>query len=94
MQIVAPALRLERTSEGTSIMHTLNQTAARLEAGEPSLALIDQCLDRIKSSGGEGDRAFLKVYGDRARGEADRRDAGQRDQRAAPVAGGQRAKPI
>lgn len=48
-------------------MRTLNQIAARLEAGEPSLTLIGRCLDRIKDPAGEGGRTFLKVYGERAR---------------------------
>src|ERR1043166_9741305 len=47
-------------------MRTLKQIAARLEAGEPSRALIDQCLDRIKDASGEGGRTFLKVYGEGA----------------------------
>ncbi|HUI95985.1 MAG TPA: amidase [Xanthobacteraceae bacterium] len=56
-------------------MRTLNQIAARLEAGEPSLTLIDQCLDRIKDPAGEGGRTFLKVYGERARTTAEAFDA-------------------
>ena len=48
-------------------MRTLNQIAARLEAGEPSQALIGQCLDRIKDASGEGGRTFLKVHGEAAR---------------------------
>src|SRR5215469_1033694 len=56
-------------------MRTLNQIAARLEAGEPTLTLIDQCLDRIKDPAGEGGRTFLKVYGERARMTAEAFDA-------------------
>src|SRR5215472_9372988 len=56
-------------------MRTLNQIAARLDAGEPSLALIDRCLDRIKDPAGEGGRTFLKVYGERARTAAETVDA-------------------
>jgi aspartyl-tRNA(Asn)/glutamyl-tRNA(Gln) amidotransferase subunit A len=56
-------------------MRTLKQIAARLEAGEPSRALIDQCLDRIKDASGEGARTFLKVYGEAARNAADAYDA-------------------
>jgi aspartyl-tRNA(Asn)/glutamyl-tRNA(Gln) amidotransferase subunit A len=56
-------------------MRTLKQIAARLEAGEPSRALIDQCLDRIKDATGEGGRTFLKVYGEAARTAADACDA-------------------
>ena len=56
-------------------MRTLNQIAARLEAGEPSQALIGQCLDRIKDASGEGGRTFLKVYGEAARTTAEAYDA-------------------
>ncbi len=56
-------------------MRTLKQIAARLEAGEPSRALIDQCLDRIKDASGEGGRTFLKVHGEAARTTADIYDA-------------------
>jgi aspartyl-tRNA(Asn)/glutamyl-tRNA(Gln) amidotransferase subunit A len=52
-------------------MRTLSQIAARLEAGEPSRALIDDCLDRIKDPSGEGARTFLKVYGEEARAAAE-----------------------
>jgi aspartyl-tRNA(Asn)/glutamyl-tRNA(Gln) amidotransferase subunit A len=56
-------------------MRTLNQIAARLEAGEPSRALIDQCLDRIKDPAGEGGRTYLRVYGEAARTTAETFDA-------------------
>jgi len=56
-------------------MRTLKQIAARLEAGEPGVALIDQCLDRIKDGAGEGGRTFLKVYGEAARTTAEAYDA-------------------
>src|SRR5215470_18601465 len=56
-------------------MRTLKQIAARLEAGEPSRTLIDQCLDRIKDASGEGGRTFTKVYGEAARTTADSYDA-------------------
>src|SRR5258708_40157660 len=56
-------------------MRTLNQIAARLDAGEPSRLLIDQCLDRIKDATGEGGRTFTKVYGEAARTTADAYDA-------------------
>jgi Asp-tRNA(Asn)/Glu-tRNA(Gln) amidotransferase A subunit family amidase len=52
-------------------MHALNQVAARLEAIEPSRALIDRCLERIRDPEGEGARTFLKVYGEAARATAD-----------------------
>jgi aspartyl-tRNA(Asn)/glutamyl-tRNA(Gln) amidotransferase subunit A len=56
-------------------MRTLKQIAARLEAGEPSRGLIDQCLDRIKDASGEGGRTFTKVYGEAARTAAEAYDA-------------------
>ena len=56
-------------------MRTLKQIAARLEAGEPSRTLIDQCLDRIKEPTGEGGRTFVKVYGEAARTTAEAYDA-------------------
>jgi aspartyl-tRNA(Asn)/glutamyl-tRNA(Gln) amidotransferase subunit A len=56
-------------------MRTLRQIAARLEAGEPGRALIDQCLDRIKDPSGEGGRTFLKVYGEAACTTAEAYDA-------------------
>src|SRR3981081_1520134 len=56
-------------------MPTLNQIATRLETGEASRALVDQCLERIKDAAGEGPRTFLKVYGEDARMAADAYDA-------------------
>src|SRR5262249_54962405 len=56
-------------------MRTLHQIAARLEAAEPSRALIDRCLERIKDPTGEGPRAFLKIYAEAARATADAYDA-------------------
>src|SRR4030088_1654333 len=56
-------------------MPTLNQIATRLETGEASRALVDQCLERIKDPAGEGARTFLKVYGEDARRAADAYDA-------------------
>src|SRR3981189_704581 len=64
-------------------MPTLNQLATRLETGEASRALVDQCLERIKDAAGEGPRTFLKVYGENARMAADAYDALRRH-RAAP----------
>jgi len=52
-------------------MHALNQIAAKLEAIEPSRALVDRCLERIRDPEGEGARTFLKVYGEAARATAD-----------------------
>src|ERR1700731_4638561 len=63
------------THKAPASMRTLNQIAARLEAGEPSLALLEQCLDRIKDASGEGGRTFLKVYGAAARTTAEAYDA-------------------
>src|SRR5215468_3661158 len=59
-------------------MRTLNQIAARLEAGEPSRALMDRCLHRIAEASGEGQRTYLKVYGEAARASADAYDAQRR----------------
>src|SRR5262249_3749307 len=70
------------TPKAFASMRTLKQIAARLEAGEPGLALIDQCLDRIKDASGEGGRTFLKVYGEASRTTADAYDALRR--RGAP----------
>jgi aspartyl-tRNA(Asn)/glutamyl-tRNA(Gln) amidotransferase subunit A len=53
---------------------SLNQIATRLETGEASRALIDQCLERIKDAAGEGSRTFLKVYGESARMAAETYD--------------------
>src|SRR5262245_24071112 len=64
--------------QGLSSMRTLKQIAARLEAGEPGVALIEQCLDRIKDGSGEGGRTFLKVYGEAARTAAEATDAQRR----------------
>src|ERR1700742_2225204 len=59
-------------------MRTLHQIAARLEAAEPSRALIDRCLDRIKDPAGEGSRTFLKIYAEAARATADAHDVMRR----------------
>jgi aspartyl-tRNA(Asn)/glutamyl-tRNA(Gln) amidotransferase subunit A len=63
------------THKASASMRTLNQIAARLEAGEPGTALIDQCLGRIKDATGEGGRTFLRVYGEAARTTAEAYDA-------------------
>src|SRR5216683_684317 len=69
-------------------MRSLSQIAARLDAGEPSRALIDQCIERIKDPAGEGDRVFLKVYGEAARTAADAFDQlRRRDATPSPYAG-------
>src|SRR5215472_5210537 len=59
-------------------MRTLNQIAARLEAWEPSRALVDRCLHGIAEASGEGQRTYLKVYGEAARASADAYDAQRR----------------
>src|SRR5215813_6947618 len=69
------AAPLRPAPQGPPSMRTLKQIAARLEAGEPSRTLIDQCLDRIKDASGEGGRTFTKVYGEAARTTADSYDA-------------------
>ena len=54
---------------------TLAQLAADLVAGRTtSRALVDAALARIADPSGEGKRAFVKVYGERARAAADAQD--------------------
>ncbi len=56
-------------------MWTVAQLAADLAAGRSSSrALVEQALARIGEPGGEGSRAFLKVYADSARADADAAD--------------------
>ena len=56
-------------------MWTVAQLAADLEAGRTSSRdLAEQALGRIGERGGEGNRAFLKVYADSARADADHAD--------------------
>jgi aspartyl-tRNA(Asn)/glutamyl-tRNA(Gln) amidotransferase subunit A len=56
-------------------MWTVAQLAADLDAGRTSSReLVEQALARIGDRGGEGSRAFLKVYADSARAEADHAD--------------------
>jgi aspartyl-tRNA(Asn)/glutamyl-tRNA(Gln) amidotransferase subunit A len=56
-------------------MWTVAQLAADLDAGRTSSReLVEQALARIGAPGGEGGRAFLKVYADAARAEADAAD--------------------
>jgi aspartyl-tRNA(Asn)/glutamyl-tRNA(Gln) amidotransferase subunit A len=56
-------------------MWTVAQLAADLEAGRSSSReLVEQALARIGDRGGEGARAFLKVYADGARADADHAD--------------------
>jgi aspartyl-tRNA(Asn)/glutamyl-tRNA(Gln) amidotransferase subunit A len=56
-------------------MWTVAQLAADLDAGRTSSReLVEQALARIGDRGGEGARAFLKVYADAARADADHAD--------------------
>ena len=56
-------------------MRTVAQLAAELDAGRTtSRELVEQSLARIADPGGEGARAFLKVYAESARAEADHCD--------------------
>jgi aspartyl-tRNA(Asn)/glutamyl-tRNA(Gln) amidotransferase subunit A len=55
---------------------TLNELSRRLARGETtSRALVEESLERIADPEGEGARAFLTVYAERARAEADAVDA-------------------
>jgi aspartyl-tRNA(Asn)/glutamyl-tRNA(Gln) amidotransferase subunit A len=56
-------------------MWTVAQLAADLAAGKTSSReLVEQALAKINDRAGEGSRAFLKVYADSARAEADHSD--------------------
>jgi len=56
-------------------MWTVAQLAADLDKGRTtSRELVEQALARIADGGGEGKRAFLKVYSDSARADADYSD--------------------
>jgi len=56
-------------------MWTVAQLAADLDAGRASSrGLVEQALAKIDERAGEGSRAFLKVYADAARAEADHCD--------------------
>ncbi|MGE0873312.1 MAG: amidase [Burkholderiales bacterium] len=56
-------------------MKTVQQLAADLAAGNiTSRELVDRALARIADPAGEGTRAFIKVYADTARAEADHSD--------------------
>ena len=56
-------------------MRTVAQLAAELDAGRTtSRELVEQSLARIADPGGEGARAFIKVYAESARAEADHCD--------------------
>jgi aspartyl-tRNA(Asn)/glutamyl-tRNA(Gln) amidotransferase subunit A len=56
-------------------MWTVAQLCADLSAGKTSSReLVEQALARIGDSAGEGRRAFLKVYAEAARADADHAD--------------------
>ncbi len=56
-------------------MWTVAQLSAELASGKTtSRELVEQALARIAERSGEGERAFLKVYADSARSEADHAD--------------------
>src|SRR5262245_44899645 len=70
-------------------MWTVAQLAADLDAGRTSSReLVEQALARIADPAGEGARAFLKVYADAARADADSADRlRKRGVRRSPVDG-------
>ncbi len=70
-------------------MRTIAEHAQALAEGRvTSRALIEDCLARIADAGGEGSRAFIKVYTEPARASADAIDALRRAGRApGPYAG-------
>lgn len=70
-------------------MWTVAQLAADLAAGRTtSRELVEQALARIAAAYGEGPRAFLKVYEEAARAEADYADAlRKRGVRRSPIEG-------
>lgn len=56
-------------------MNTVSTLSAALASGQTtSRALVEQALARIADPAGEGARAFMKVYADTARAEADHAD--------------------
>lgn len=70
-------------------MATVAQLSAALESGKTtSRALVEEALGRIAERGGEGSRAFLKVYAESARVHAERSDRlRKRGVRRSPVDG-------
>ena len=53
-------------------MWTVAQLGAELAAGRTtSRELVEEAFARIVDPAGEGDRAFIKLYADSARGEAE-----------------------
>jgi aspartyl-tRNA(Asn)/glutamyl-tRNA(Gln) amidotransferase subunit A len=64
---------------------TLLELSQRLSRGETtSRALVEESLERIADPTGEGQRAFLTVYAERARSEADGFDAARKKGLALP----------
>jgi aspartyl-tRNA(Asn)/glutamyl-tRNA(Gln) amidotransferase subunit A len=56
-------------------MRTIKEAAAALAEGSlTARELVEECLERIADPGGEGGRAFLKVYDESARAMADAAD--------------------
>jgi aspartyl-tRNA(Asn)/glutamyl-tRNA(Gln) amidotransferase subunit A len=70
-------------------MPTVAQLSAELDAGRAtSRGLVEQALGRIADAAGEGARAFIKVYADEARADADQSDRlRKRGVRRSPVEG-------
>jgi aspartyl-tRNA(Asn)/glutamyl-tRNA(Gln) amidotransferase subunit A len=73
----------------THLSLTLIELSRRLASGETtSRALIEESLARIADPEGEGARAFLTVYAERARAEADAIDAARKRGAALPLFAG------
>jgi aspartyl-tRNA(Asn)/glutamyl-tRNA(Gln) amidotransferase subunit A len=69
-------------------MKILSAAAAFADGTTTARALVESCLVRIADPGGEGPRAFTKVYAEQARASADAMDALRRAGRApSPFAG-------
>lgn len=66
-------------------LRTLSQLALALSAGKvTSRGLVEHCLQNIQAPGGEGQRTFLKVHAEAARGSADAYDEARRRGAALP----------
>ncbi len=67
----------------SSRTQTIAQAAAELESRHATARdMVEACLQRIEAPGGEGSRAFLKVYAEQARSSADAMDLLRRAGRA------------
>src|SRR5208283_915339 len=64
-------------------MRDIATTAVRLDSGASSRGIVEECISRIKESGGEGHRTFLKVHAEEALATATVYDR-MRIKRAAP----------